>query len=610
MIEVTERVLGKEHPYRAKGLSWAACLHQRLGHWDRAQSIAREAWQIALDNFRENHSVLAERAMFDLAENLSSFSSRYLTILLADAAASSADATARVVFSTKGRVTDAIIARQQKWEEDDSLTAHLAESLRDARFSLSRLYTDGPGKDSMQVYRHKLDSATREREKLETELASRSSRFAQEGELWDVDAHQVSTSMPAGSQFVEFMRYYRRQGLKVGDDEPQYLAVVLKAGESPSAFPLGPAAGIDTAIRYYRQQFRDPQNLDPTAYGAASENLYGLVWRPFAALLEGATTVFVAPDGDLNLVSFAGLIDDDHKYLIENYPIHYVSTGRDLIRLQDETPSGNGLLAMGDPDFDMTSGASTVSAVGLALLTSLNLRSSCEELNKLHVGSLPGTRTEVESVATSWRSTGAAAATYFGSDATEENFKRNAPGKRVIHLATHGFYISDACQTELNTRSALGMQESGNVGENPLLLSGLLLAGANKHGEGANEAKREDGIVTAEEVAGMDLRGTDLVVLSACETGLGTVKSGEGVYGLRRAFQMAGARTVISALWPIDDKATAEFMSQLFSAQDETLPQTMQRIARKRLSSLRAQGKSDHPFFWAAFVATGDWKTR
>jgi len=608
VIEVTEQVLGKKHPYRAKGLSWAAYLHQRLGHMDQAQSIAQEAWQIALDNFRENHCVLAERAMFDLAQNLSSFSSRSLTILLADGAALSADATARVVFSTKGRVTDAIIARQQTWHEDDSLTAHLAESLRDARFSLSRLYIDGPGKDSMQVYRHKLDSATREKEQLETELASRSARFAREGELWDVDAHKVSTSMPTGSLLVEFMCYHRRQGLKVNDDEPQYLAIVLKAGESPRVFPLGPAAGIDTAIRYYRQQFRDPQNLDSTAYAAASENLYSLVWRPFAALLKGATTVFIAPDGNLNLVSFAGLVDDDHKYLIENYPIHYLSTGRDLLRLQDNPLSGNGLLAMGDPDFDLLFEKSSVATLGQALLTSLNLRSSCEALNKLNVSPLPGTQKEVEAVMSQWRNSGGTAASYFGSDATEENFKRNAPGQRVLHLATHGFYISDECQKKLNTRSSLGIQEGGYVGENPLLLSGLLLAGANRHGEGANEAQREDGIVTAEEVAGMNLRGTDLVVLSACETGLGTVKSGEGVYGLRRAFQMAGARTVISALWPIDDKATAEFMGQLFTAQDETLPQTMQRIALSRISFLRSQGKSDHPFYWAAFVATGDWE--
>ena len=108
----------------------------------------------------------------------------------------------------------------------------------------------------------------------------------------------------------------------------------------------------------------------------------------------------------------------------------------------------------------------------------------------------------------------------------------------------------------------------------------------------------------------MNLSGTNLVILSACETGLGTVKSGEGVYGLRRAFQMAGARTVISALWPIDDKATAEFMGQLFSAQNEDLPHVLQRIALSRISVLRAQGRPDNPFFWAGFVATGDWKTQ
>jgi CHAT domain-containing protein len=216
---------------------------------------------------------------------------------------------------------------------------------------------------------------------------------------------------------------------------------------------------------------------------------------------------------------------------------------------------------------------------------------------------------ELNAVTARWQaSRGVTAKTYLGSDATEENFKQDAPGKSILHLATHGFYLSDACKPKAAIRG-IGAEIGGFVGENPFLQCGFLLAGANKHGERAKEANREDGIVTAEDVAGLNLRGCDLVVLSARETGLGEVKSGEGVYGLRRAFQMEGARTVISALWSIDDKSTAEFMGQLFSASNETLPETMQRIALSRLSELRSRNESDHPFFWAAFVATGDWKT-
>ena len=106
----------------------------------------------------------------------------------------------------------------------------------------------------------------------------------------------------------------------------------------------------------------------------------------------------------------------------------------------------------------------------------------------------------------------------------------------------------------------------------------------------------------------MNLRGTDLVVLSACETGLGEVKTGEGVWGLRRAFQMAGARTVVSSLWPVADSVTAEFMGRFFSAKGETIPQTMQRIALAQITARRATGDLNNPFYWAGFVATGNWK--
>ena len=195
---------------------------------------------------------------------------------------------------------------------------------------------------------------------------------------------------------------------------------------------------------------------------------------------------------------------------------------------------------------------------------------------------------------------------YLGAQASEETFKAEAPGSRVIHLATHGYFIS--CNHSKNaTGRGIDLSEAF-VGENPLLVSGLFLAGANLHGQGADSLGYEDGILTAEEVAGMNLEGTELVVLSACETGLGEVKTGEGVYGLRRAFQMAGARTVISALWPVSDQATAELMGKLYGAKRESIPQLMQRMALDRIRKLRKKKQPDIPLSWGAFIALGDWR--
>ena len=529
-LSIFQKAVGENSPDIAD-ISYELALNaEQEGRQMAAVSLSSRAWRICTTNFRDGATVLSERDAILYSAKQTGATDHYLSLLLSSARDGvDGDEIARVVLTSKEQITDGLLARlRQQAQVSDPEVMALLDSLRWARYALSKLYVDGPDPEHGDLFRDNLRKRALEKERLEAELARRSSPFATEQELWDVNAQEIAEALPAGSVHVEFMRYGHRTGLEEG--EPRYLAVVVKSSGEFSVFPLGSTTAIDTAVLYYRQQFRDPQNLDPAAYASAAANLYGLVWRPFAALLSGASTVFIAPDGDLNLVSFVGLMDDQQRYLIEDYPIHYLSTGRDLIRLQESVPSNTGLLAMGDPDFDWSFGKPTIADLGFALLTSMNLRSSCEALSKLKVPRLPETRNELSSIVSRWKSSRVEpAVTYVDTSATEEHFKHDAPGKRVIHLATHGFYISDECQKKLSTRGELAMQEGGYVGENPLLLSGLLLAGANKHGQGANEAKCEDGIVTAEEVAGMNLRGVDLVVLSACETGLGTVKSGEGV---------------------------------------------------------------------------------
>jgi CHAT domain-containing protein len=329
--------------------------------------------------------------------------------------------------------------------------------------------------------------------------------------------------------------------------------------------------------------------------------------------------VFVAPDGDLNSISFAGLLDENGRYLVDRFAFHYLSAGRDLARLAKQGESGQGLLALGDPDYDAvgsSAGAPPV-AVGAALAQigyyhTRNVRSGCERLKGVSVPALPGTRREVELVASKWnRASKEPASVYFGSDASEERLKAESSGKRVIHLATHGYFLGDVCQPDVPGSAFDGSGIGGVwefVGENPLLLSGLFLAGCNLRGACADSMGIEDGILTAYEVSAMNLEGTDLVVLSACETGLGDVKQGEGVYGLRRAFQMAGARTVVSSLWAVPDEATADMMSGLYERRAASIPDTMRRMQLQKIRDLRRHRKADHPYTWAGFIATGDWR--
>jgi CHAT domain-containing protein/Tfp pilus assembly protein PilF len=602
---ILENAYQQNHPRVADALNGAAGLASYQGHYAKAERSESLAWRIRHQAFCDGITTLTERNALEYSHFLNRETSDYLSILVNKPkdVLDNSDVIARIVFSSKGVVTDGIMTRYRKLEaHGDSTGAEIANSLRNARFALSTLYATGLVKDNVEVFQKKLDAAVKNKERLEVELARQSTSFRREQELRDVDASMLTRYLPAGCALVEFMKYQHRMSLT--ETEARYLAVLLKANGNPLIIQLGNATDIDAAVARYRRHFDDRGKISVAAYIGISEDVYHLVWRRLAAYLEGANTVYVAPDGSLNLISFAGLLDDNGKYLIEKYPIHYLSSGRDLIRLQDTISSCSGLLAIGDPDFDLSlssmlpSGASSAS-----VMSSRSFRSKGKELEQFKCRRLPATRKEVEAVAKQWRFHKAESiVTRFGADATEDHFKREAPGKRVLYLATHGFYFSHECLA-----GKVAESETFFV-ENPYLQCGLLLAGANQHRKGIGKVDCEDGILTAEDVAGMNLNGTDLVVLSACETGLGEVKSGEGVYGLRRAFQMAGAKTVISSLWSIDDETTAELMGQLFSVMDETIPQTMQRIALNHLGALRAQGKSDHPFYWAAFVATGDWK--
>ena len=141
--------------------------------------------------------------------------------------------------------------------------------------------------------------------------------------------------------------------------------------------------------------------------------------------------------------------------------------------------------------------------------------------------------------------------------------------------------------------------------EHPLLLSGLFLAGANQRAAAVGDDPTNDGVLTAYEISALDLTRADLVVLSACGTGLGSVQKGEGVYGLRRAFQMAGAQTVVTSLWPVSDRETARFMKRLYADPDTSVAGRMRELQLAQLQDLRSRGLSDHPVSWGAFIASG-----
>jgi len=279
--------------------------------------------------------------------------------------------------------------------------------------------------------------------------------------------------------------------------------------------------------------------------------------------------------------------------------------------------ANSGLLALGSPAFDDTgafaalkpeAGGGLPQAAGE---TFRGNRSACEPFESMRFAPLPASAREAQEIAGLWKKNAEGVRHLSGSAATEGAFKRDATGKRVLHVATHGFFLDSRCGSALEAsepETPAGPPAAVSR-ENPMLLSGLVLAGANHRGAAGDG--EEDGILTAEEISAMDLKGVDWAVLSACDTGIGAVRAGEGVFGLRRAFQVAGVRTIIMSLWAVEDQSARRWMTTLYEARFVKGLNTAQAVHQTGLSILsdrRARGQSTHPFYWAGFVAAGDWR--
>jgi CHAT domain-containing protein len=332
--------------------------------------------------------------------------------------------------------------------------------------------------------------------------------------------------------------------------------------------------------------------------------------------------VFIVPDGALSLVPFAALPIGPRSFLLETGPvIHYLSAERDVVPRAHTEVAGRGLLAVGGPSFDSRPVGSTVTApyTSASKTKTASFRGSelCGGLQGVRFQPLDGTLQEVQEVSRLWSASAVSsgdidsAQLLVGRRASEAAFKLEAQRYRVLHLATHGFFLGDSCAPThtAGTRGVGGLASPHKAVQNPLRLSGLAFAGANRRT--APTASGEDGILIAEEVAALNLQGVEWAVLSACDTGLGEIKAGEGVFGLRRAFQIAGARTVIMSLWSVDDQATRLWMRALYEGRLQKHLSTADAMHQASLSVLRARrarGQSTNPFYWAGFVAAGDWR--
>jgi CHAT domain-containing protein len=493
------------------------------------------------------------------------------------------------VVRSRALVADEMARRQKNLNAaNDPEIARLLQDLNQAR---ADLLSAGGAAQGKKENAEALAQGTVKMERIEGALAQRSVGLRNDERTNAVDINDVRHGLPAQSVLVSYVAYQRCAVEAVDQariNTPSYMAFVLHPdSDRTRVFDLGDAASLDELVRKARAAADAEAHSggmgsmrNEWAYREAGEALRERIWDPLKKEVGDAKLALVVADGNLNLVPFASL-PDGKGYLVEHGPvIHMLSSERDLVPAA-ESKRKLGLLAMGSPSFQLA----------LNQLPASPLRGaspSCEEFGKIEFQPLPGTALEVSDIGNTWRRWNGVepAQLVTGDDATLTRFLDESSHSRVLHVATHAFLLDKSC---------------GNG--NPLLHSGLVFAGG-QHGAAQS-------ILTAQQIASLDLSGVDWAVLSACNTGNGELRDGEGVLGLQRAFHVAGAHSVIMTLWPVDDDLARQFMHLLYTerlGQHATTADAVWSSSRKLLLKRRAKGLSTHPWYWAGFVGTGGWE--
>ena len=616
-LVIDEEVLGKEHLTVAQILSNYAMLNYAEGKYAQAAPLWDRSLQILKHQFSSHFPYMSEKDRLSFLDTLSFvfplYSSFCFTYHQQDPEL--AGKLYDLVLWEKGMVASGVAAmRARVASSGDKEALAIFEQLAADRGRLANLRNGPPG-DPRQ-WAQTIEQLEEASNRLETSLARHVGPVAESLKLAEATWRDIVKALDPGDAAVEIVRFEHHDG-KQWSGKSFYVALVLnsQSARGPTLVKLGEATEIEG------NAFADYQDLVTTKLPAASAgtHFYQAVWEPLKSEVKTAKRIFLAADGVLNQVSWAGVPTDDGRLLSDVSTINVVLSTRDLLR-QEHAASQQSAVLFGDPQFDLSESqqkdalaelqkspspqphtpersSSVRPAVGVAARTGSAALSSETPTGKLRP--LPETAAEVKAIRTMLEAKAWTIESYTQEGALEEAIKR-VSGPRLLHVATHGFFEAD--QKKAN-REMLEDRPSGL--EDPMLRSGLYFAGANRVLSGVRTSSDiEDGVLTAYEATGLNLQGTELVVLSACETGLGQVKNGEGVFGLRRALQEAGAETVLMSMWSVPENQTQELMALFYgnwlAGKDKhDALHDAQLELRKRLKERWGVAP---PYYWAAFV--------
>lgn len=640
-LAVYREAFGEHHPDYAKCVYALANLQAWRQEWDQAERLAREALEIHRTHLQQTAAAQSERQQLASAEDTRSELDLYLSVALRarEGVGRAYDQVLRWKGSVSSRQGEMRRLRRALQAAGKPDAIHLYDRLGTATARLAALARSTPDADDPGKLARQLEETSAEIERLEGALAQASAAFREEQkrQRQQCSAEEIRAALPAGTVLVDLLDYWdfdpRRHSDRDSiwehrDGSQRRLVAFVTRPDRPGvqAIDLGPTWALAGAVDDWRKTFGQPwaDGRDP------GRDLRRLFWKKLASACAGGRVLLISPDGVLNRLPWGALPGGKPgTYLVEEMAIAVVPVPSRLPQiLADRGPSSQAasLLLVGDVRFDGLPGMPDQEAV--AYTAPRGSRGG----GGLHWPELPGTRAEADAIKSIFQACfpGARVRDLRQAGATEAAVRRDAPRNRYLHFATHGYFAPAQLRSRLAAVSRSPGSDSGSLfdqrdvaGFHPGLLAGLVLAGANR----AVDFDYDDGILTALEIEALDLSDVELATLSACETGLGQSAAGEGLLGLQRAFQTAGAHSVVAGLWQVPDQATQLLMrrfyenlwqhrmgrlealrqAQLWMLKEVPRQTSLTRGLEVQEEAIPKDGRLP-PYYWAAFVLSGDWR--
>ncbi|WP_287698123.1 CHAT domain-containing protein [Microcystis sp. M44BS1] len=590
-LAIHKQQLGDNHPLTAASLNNLAALYQSQDDIPQAINYLSQGLAVEEYNLSENLKMGDDKQKQDYMATVSGTTDGVISLNL-QAAPNNPEVTRlalKTILERKGRILDVSTNSLQilRQRTDDLESQQLLTQLIEVRTQLSNLTFKKPDDfPSPEIYRQQLNEVTAKAKEIEGKIGVRSAEFRSLSQ--PITLEGIQKLIPADAALVEIVRY-RPFNPKAPENQrfgnPRYAVYILYPNGDIKAKDVGEAKPIEDKLIYFRDNLADAQTPLPQLQKSARQ-LDETLMQPIRQLLGNTKTILLSPDAALNLIPFEALVDENNQYLVENYHITYLTSGRDLLRLKDKFASQQSPLIVADPFYGKA-------GKKVALTRSI-------DLSEFTFPGLPGTEEEAKAIKNILRQ----AIVLTGSQATE-NAVKQVKKPNILHIATHGFFKPERNLGERNPGERNSgernspLQGERNVVENPLLRSGLVLAGVT-----IGQSAGDDGVLTALETTNLNLVGTKLVVLSACDTGKGDIKIGQGVYGLRRALVIAGSESQLISLWKVSDDATKDLMVAYYGRlkKGEGRSESLRQI---QLGMLKGE-KQKHPFYWASFIPSGD----